>query len=92
MFKRISSSFCISVIITATLMTASFLKLLFSTKISGKYYAYFNSLFFENLPNPDGSLTLRVGLSGEYIPIIVSIFVFMLLIFLYQDYKSRSKV
>ncbi|EOH88888.1 hypothetical protein ACTNBL_11790 [Enterococcus villorum] len=91
MIKKILSSFIISTTLVAILMAVHFLVVLFSSPEPGKYLAYFKTMFFENITNPDGSITVSLGFTGEILPILISILLFTVFFTLTSTFHSILK-
>lgn len=73
---KIINSFLGSIITTLVILTGSFLVMMFSSGQNGIRKIYFDTLFFESITRSDGSVGIHFGLTGEILPIIITIIIF----------------
>lgn len=95
--RKIINSFFGSIITTLAILIGSFLLMMFSSGQNGIRKTYFDTLFFESITRPDGSVGVHFGLTGEILPIIITIiifFVFYYVIFAFNqnldNYKGKE--
>lgn len=79
--KPILGSTLGATIITLIVMTVSFIIMLFSSKEDGMRQTFFNTVFFNSSTKADGTITMNFGLTGNFVPILISVVGITLFIF-----------
>ena len=78
-----------SVLTTMILMVLSFLMMMFSSAEEGRRTCFFDTLFFSNVTEADGSLSIVFGLTGKLMPIFITIaIIFCFIMVVYTIYKK----
>lgn len=72
---KIVISFIVSVIFVLFLMLGNFILMLFKSGEDGMRKCFFDTLFFQSNTKADGSVQMIFGLTGNYLPIVISIVV-----------------
>lgn len=72
---KIVISFMVSVIFVLFVMAGSFILMLFESGEDGMRKCFFDTLFFQSNTKADGSVQMIFGLTGNYLPIFISIIV-----------------
>lgn len=73
--KKIVNCSIGSMITTIVILLGSFLVMLFSSSEDGIRKTFFNTLFFESTTKSDGVVDMHFGLTENYIPILLTIFI-----------------
>lgn len=70
-----------SVIITGICITVSFLRMLFQGGADGYRTCFFNTIYFKSVTNLKGTVSISMGLTGRYLPLIIFLIIIFVLIF-----------
>ena len=86
---KVLINFMVSVIIVLFVMAGNFIFMLFQSGDDGMRKCFFDTLFFQSNTKADGSVQMIFGLTGDYLPIVISVIVVFVFCLLFSVIYTR---